>query len=179
MILISTGHHSKRRGACFEGFCEYDEALLWSSEIAHQLSSSICRVVPPGYLRNKVNYINSINDSKLAIEIHFNGAVDSKGNRIGKGSETLYFPGSEKGKAAAEQIQSSISKLFVPDRGVKEGWYRMDKSRGVDYFLAKTRCVAIIIEPEFIHHRELITSNRVEACKRIADTCSDILESWG
>lgn len=179
MILISTGHHSKRRGACFEGFCEYDEALLWASEIVYQLSGkAICRIVPPGYLRNKVNYINSFNDSKLAIEIHFNGATDSEGNRVGKGSETLYCPGSIKGKAVAKIVQASISNVFKPNRGVKEGWYRMDKSRGVDYFLSKTACVAIIIEPEFIHHKDFITNNRIEVCKQIADSCVDILTNW-
>ncbi|KKL45821.1 hypothetical protein LCGC14_2351830, partial [marine sediment metagenome] len=29
MIIIFAGHHPRKPGACFEGFCEHDEALRW------------------------------------------------------------------------------------------------------------------------------------------------------
>jgi len=58
------------------------------------------------------------------------------------------------------------------DRGVKEGYYQMNKAKGVDYILRATNCPAIIIEPEFVQCSENILDKREEACKAIAETLS-------
>ena len=52
--------------------------------------------------------------------------------------------------------------------GVMPGWYRMNKNFGPDFFLKRTHCPSIIIEPEFIHHKDLIVDNREKVCTAIA-----------
>ena len=99
----------------------------------------------------------------------FNAATDSRGTNVGRGSETLYYPGSDKGKALAEACQSALEELFPPNRGAKEGYYRMDPARGPDFFLAKTKCPAVIVEPEFVHRFALITEKRVAAVDKLAN----------
>jgi len=184
MILISTGHHAYKKGANFEGFYEFDEAKIWSSLIAYYIGNNVM-VVPNGVLKEKVDFINSQKDVSIAVEVHFNSAqrkigektiVESDGSevieniyeRIGNGCETLHYPDSVKGIKAAKLVQSAMAKVFKPDRGIKEGYFRMDSANGVDYFLARTNCVSLIIEPEFIHHKDLIQKNRDDCCAVIA-----------
>lgn len=175
MILISAGHHPYRKGASFEGFYEHDEAMFWAVAIVNGLGSK-AMLVPPGLLKNKVAFIND-REVELAIEIHFNSAKDINGNRVGKGSETLYYPGNEKGRRAALTMQARLAPIFAPDRGAKEGWYQMNKDKGPDYFLAKTNCTALIVEPEFIHHKDFIVANRQKGCDVIVQSLTEILET--
>lgn len=153
MILVSAGHNNNAKGACFEGLCEYPLTLIWAKNIVRLINENgiYSEVVPVTSLKNKVKYINNLN-SILAVEIHFN----SDQQRRGHGSETLYYPNSEKGVLAANLIQANLSRIGY-DRGAKEGWYRMDPERGPDYFLAKTQCTSLIIEPEFIHNMRQAT----------------------
>jgi len=168
MILISAGHHPGKRGAHFEDFYEHDEAVLWATLIVHNLGSE-GMLVPADVLRKKVNFINAMRPS-IAMEIHFNSAVDEDGKHVGRGCETLYYPGSVEGKKIADRVQATLANIFPPDRGVKEGWYRMNKDFGPDYFLARTSCASIIIEPEFVHRKDIIETNRIEACAKLAET---------
>lgn len=162
MIFISAGHYPSAPGAKWERFIEYDEAVIWADMICAGIDTSMR--VPTGVLKNKVNFINErIMNGDIAIEIHFNAARDSNNNPIGRGCETLYYPGSEKGKELAELCQTVLAAHYPPDRGVKEGWYRMDPSKGADFFLAKTKCPAVILEPEFVHRSDIIEENREEA----------------
>ncbi len=165
MIMVSAGHHPYRKGASFNGFYEYDEAALWVPEIVRFLNGK-GMAVPAGKLPEKVAFINS-HDADMAVEVHFNSAMIG-GEPIGKGCETLYCPSSARGKALAQQVQDAIAPLFPPSRGIKEGWYQMNKDKGPDYFLVKTKCPAIIVEPEFIHRKEIIQRRRMEACEAIA-----------
>lgn len=185
--LISAGHHASKSGACFEDFCEFDEAAKWAKLIVENLGDSAL-LVPFGFLKDKVSFINARSSDKdtIAIEIHFNSAVvwkddnndgiqqDNEFHHIGHGSETLYYPNSHKGKAAAVTMQQNLSRVFLPNRGAKEGWYRMQKRFGADYFLAKTKCTSLIIEPEFIDNREKITSNRINGCMAISEALLEI-----
>ena len=162
MIFISAGHYPSHPGAKWERFIEHDEAVIWADAICEQLDNSMR--VPTGVLKSKTTFINErVMNNDIAIEIHFNAARDSNDNPIGKGCETLYYPGSDTGKALASLCQAVLAPLFPPDRGIKEGWYRMDKSKGADFFLAKTKCPAVIIEPEFVHRSDIIEDKRVEA----------------
>jgi len=184
MICISAGHHPTKPGACYEGFCEHDEAVRWVDEICSHLGES-CLKVPATTLKEKVAFINA-RMPRAAIEIHFNAArvwedLDKNGiqdvgevRNVGKGALTLYYPGSKNGLTLATAIQGNLETLF--DRhwnGVMEGWYRMNKKFGPDYFLEKTRCPAIIIEPEFIHRKDIIQNKRKEACIAIATTLKE------
>ena len=175
MIYVSAGHHPEKQGACHNGFCEHDEAKKWASLIANHLGHD-GMVVPVGTLKTKVDFINSRtpSDNDVAIEIHFNSAMKD-GVHIGRGSETLYYPGSKRGEEIAAKVQFTLGGIFVPDRGAKEGWYQMNEAKGPDFFLARTRCTAIIIEPDFIHRKAKIESKRDLACEAIAKTLIDVI----
>jgi len=162
MIFISAGHHPGKPGAKFDRFIEHDEACCWIDIMAHKFGEKAI-AVPVGFLKAKVDFINSrMINGDVALEIHFNAAVVD-GKNIGNGCETLYYPGSEKGKALATVCQEALATFFLPSRGVKEGWYRMDPKRGADFFLAQTRCPAVIIEPEFVQNFQKIFDNRDDA----------------
>lgn len=166
MIFVSAGHYPSKPGAAYKGFTEYDEAEIWADKIVEYLDGE-GKLVPTGFLGQKVGFIN-VREPDLAIEVHFNAAVDDNGNNVGRGCETLYFPGSTKGKRLAEIVHEAIAEVFEPDRGVKEGWYRMNPENGPDYFLARTSCPAIIVEPDFIHRKEIIQNGRDACCELIA-----------
>ena len=168
MIFISAGHYPSAPGAKWERFVEHDEAVIWAQKLHEQLPDNSL-LVPTGVLKSKVAFINErIMNGDYALEIHFNAARDGNGNPVGKGSETLYYPGSDTGKSFAILCQSVLAEIFMPDRGVKEGWYRMDPSRGADFFLAKTKCPAVILEPEFVHRAAIIQEQRETAISELA-----------
>jgi len=173
MIFISAGHHPGAPGATFERFIEHDEAVIWSGLMNDSLGES-GTLVPPGTLQSKVDFINSrLLNGDVAIEIHFNAARDKDNLPVGKGCETLYYPGSENGKHLATLCQEALALCFPPSRGVKEGWYRMDPERGADFFLARTKCPAIILEPEFVHRSDLIIENREMAIGLMIDNLKE------
>lgn len=165
MILISAGHYPERPGASYGAFSEHTEAVIWRDILVDMIGGV---AVPSGVLRDKVAFINSKNPD-IAIEIHFNDAVGALGEHVGKGSETLYYPGSTEGLRLSNLVQSELSNVFGPDRGAKEGWYRMEKKYGPDFFLSRTSCVSLIIEPEFVVNAEKIRANRESGCRAIAD----------
>lgn len=181
MILLSAGHHPAKPGACFENFCEHNEAVKWMEEIHQFLGSDVAKKVPTGVLKKKIEFINA-NEPTIAAEIHFNSLQvwnDANANGLvdkgemeykGSGALTLFYPGSSKGKRLATVVQEGMETVFKKHwRGVMEGYYRMDPKYGPDYFLVRTKCPSIIIEPEFIHHREEIESKRADCCTAIAD----------
>lgn len=169
MIFISAGHHATKPGASFNGFSEFDEAELWADLLVEKLGDNSLRV-PSGVLRDKVEFINNRDPvESIAVEIHFNAAVDGDGNNIGRGCETLYYPESKRGQLLAAFCNDALSSIFNPDRGIKEGWYRMNPKNGADFFLAKTKCPAVILEPEFIHRKEIIQVNRESACELLSN----------
>ena len=187
MIFISAGHHEQSRGAKFNGITEFDLTTVWANRIAELLDGR-CFRIPGGRLKDKVKFINNWADKdSLAVEIHFNSAKmwkdlnengiidDGEMVNVGRGSETLYYPGSARGKEAAETVQESLGKIMKPNRGVKEGWYRMNKAAGkADYFLEKTICTALIVEPEFIDNTYSIKDNFDVACHSIANSLLEI-----
>lgn len=165
MIFLSAGHHLDKQGAEFNGITEFSLSQQWVAEIAYILGHN-ARVVPCGVLAEKTRYINSLcARDDIAVEIHFN----SDPSHSGAGCECLYFPGSDNGEKVAKKIQSQLAILFSPDRGIKPGYYRLDKSRGINFFLERTKCTAIIIEPDFIHRLPLIQHQKSAACLAIAN----------
>lgn len=186
MIFLSPGHHPSKPGAVFNGFAEHDEAVRWVECLYAHLASGSAVKVPALPLTQKVPFINSrLTPASIAVEVHFNAAKiwkDENGNdkvdegemvNVGRGCETLFFPGSVEGEELAIAVQTSMAGVLPPNRGVKEGWYRMDPKFGPDYFLEKTKCPSIIIEPEFIHRKELIQTNMERCCAVISDALED------
>lgn len=187
MIYVSAGHHERAQGATWNGHTEWQETMEWRDRIVKASGGMDMIAVPTGTLGQKVAFINA-GQPDLAIEVHFNSAVVN-GKHVGKGCETLYYPGSKKGKILAQNMQDTMLKFFEPDRGIKEGWYRMDRpgvvdyhgdvdgDETIDYFLRKTKCPAVIIEPEFVHNIDLIQYHRVAACTEIAKALLNTLEA--
>lgn len=174
MIFVSAGHHMEAKGAAFKQYNEFDEVKLWQSLIVNYLGDD-AMAVPPGTLKQKTTFINSwsVNSYDIAVEVHLNADPDADrpGDPVARGSETLYFPGSQRGLAVAETIQHDLSAIFPPNRGAKEGYYRMNPANGPDWFLRKTRCTAVIVEPEFIENIEqVVIPKRELACQTIATT---------
>jgi len=175
MIAVSAGHYPAAPGAVYEGFVEHDHAVKWADKVTELLKEQGYKVtrIPTGHLQDKVHHVNE-SGAKLAIEIHFNS--DAKHNA--HGCVTLYCPGSHKGERLASLVQSGLSSFFPPNRGVKEGWYRLDPSRGPDYFLSHTVPPAIIVEPEFVENANKIEANFEVACKMIADGLIDAYKEF-
>jgi len=185
MILISAGHHEAAQGAKWHGHTEWPEACIWRDMII-ELIPDVAHPVPSNKLRDKVEFINYAEPAG-AIEIHFNSAKVG-GKHVGNGCETLIYPGSHRGMMLAEHVQAAMVNIFPPNRHIKEGWHRMDRpgvvdyqgdvdgDEKIDYFLRSTTCPAIIIEPEFIHHIQLIQEKRKAACAAIATAILNFLE---
>lgn len=167
MIIIFAGHHPAAPGASYNGFAEHDEAVRWIDLIDAYLDPTICIKGPVGALTMKTNFVNK-RQPRIAMDLHFNAAVNAEGEHVGRGSETLYYPGSKLGKSVADFVQTRLCTVCPPDRGIKEGYYRMDPKFGPDWFLARTSCPAIIVEPDFIHRKEEIQRARTAACEAIA-----------
>ena len=171
IIALSVGHHADAQGAVYRGTTEYALALQWIPHIASLIPYPTHIVT--GTLKQKVKEINDLDEAVMAIELHFNSAKEDddslQGWRyIGKGSETLYYPKSLTGMSLAMNVQKRLGEIMQPSRGIKEGWYRMNPENGADFFLARTKCPAIIVEPEFIHRQPQIHDNATAACSAIA-----------
>jgi N-acetylmuramoyl-L-alanine amidase len=186
MIFISAGHHEKSQGAKYKDVTEYILTTKWADLIALLLGDKGIRV-PNGTLKQKMKFINGMNfDNAIAVEIHFNSAKlwkdlnkngiidDNEMINVGRGSETLYCPGSKEGERIARIVQSAVGSLFKPDRGIKPGYYQMNPKKGPDFFLEQTNCPALIIEPEFIDNLDVINQNMNAACHLIASTLLDL-----
>lgn len=169
-IALSAGHHPSSPGACHAGKCEHELAAVWCQLIATELINEVeLFYVPTGSLRDKVAAINKA-QCDIAIEIHFNACGDCGAF----GSETLHCPGSTNGISLAMAIQSAmVGATHTKDRGIKEGWYKMKKKNGPDYFLSATNCTAVILEPEFIEQYHRVENDADTICKAIANAIKD------
>ena len=187
VVGISAAHHPRRSGADFCGFCEHNESRIWTKLVKEALEKAGVEVheAPIGGLRNKVDWLN-LRKPDVSLEIHFNGSL----NPQVQGCETLYHPGSKLGFILAKLVHKAYQpEMDNNDRGVKEGWYRMDRPMVIDYpgdvdgdekpdyFLAKTNCPALILEPDFIAQVRNITDKRYAACEKIAAGILTYLET--
>jgi hypothetical protein len=191
-VAISAGHHPAKQGAVWHGVTEFDETQYWQDEIIRQLETENKKrahgveIIPEriGWngLTRKVREINQL-ECNLAIEVHFNAC----GDPTVRGCETLYFPGSEAGLAAGIVIQNPLAAAMqTKSRGVKPGWYRMDRPGVVDfygdedgdempdYFLRATNCTSLILEPEFLSQIEYIRLRRKAGCFAIAKAITSL-----
>lgn len=187
VVGLSYAHYPEAKGAQYKGFSEHPESIVWAMIIKHELEKQGYTVVvaPVGRLPQKVAWLNKQNP-EVSIEVHFNGSSNAAVN----GCETLFYPGSKKGRALAAVVHNRYSKkMGNNNRGVKEGWYRMDVPDQIDfdgdingderpdYFLERTNCPALIIEPEFISRIHNITTKRCEAATAIALGIMEYIEA--
>lgn len=193
-LILSAGHNPDKRGASWEGQSEYDHTSKWVDYIAERirvLGYPVTKIATGG-LTKKVHEVNtwvtSTSMSNIAVELHFNSA----GKTYIEGNETLYYPGSVNGMALAESFNSAFVERAMPyierDRGVKEGWYRMDRPGVIDfygdedgdempdYFLRKTRCPALILEPLFMCQVVKIGGNWTNVAESVALSLIDIIQ---
>lgn len=172
-IFLSAGHHPSAPGAHNGDFIEHFEAVKWIDKINEMLKSKNIKtiVVPTGTLKSKVEFINiHSNRGDIAIELHFNSNVNARG------SETLYCPGSINGEKLALIMQKHLSTVFLPDRGIKEGYYQGDKAGNKKlYFLIKSSPVALILEPEFVFNKDKIIDNFESGCESIVNAICEMI----
>jgi len=187
--FISAGHNKNSQGASFGEFTEFTETLYWAKKIVAHIGDDAI-LVPSGKLSEKVAFINdNIDGDSIAAEIHFNsakiwedlnkdGIVDEdEMKNVGRGALTLHYPNSKTGISLATDIQNTMKPFYGTHwNGVMAGYYRMNPKNKVDYFLSETHCPAIIIEPEFIHHKDLIHEHREVACFNIAQTLMEFIQ---
>lgn len=188
-VVISVAHNAKDKGASWDGLAEFDESMRWSEIVASALNQSgiSTGLIVGNGLTQKVKDVNILN-AMLAVEIHFN----ANGGGPASGCETLYAPGSVKGKAYASILQRHVcAALKNKDRGIKEGWYKMDRpgikdfpgdvdgDETIDYFLRATNCPALILEPEFIERGSSIKSSRITGPAAIVAGIREIINGPG
>jgi len=92
-------------------------------------------------VRDKIPLINSRN-AELSIEIHHNA---NKSEKI-RGAEVIYHPNSKQGKKAAKCVLDALKFEGFTTRGIFEGYYRYDKSKGFFAWTAKLWKPSIIVE---------------------------------
>jgi N-acetylmuramoyl-L-alanine amidase len=186
IVGVSAGHNSADPGSSLGPTTERSITERWADKICRALGArwGIATVAPPNaHLSTKVEYFNRTRPEAI-VEIHFNANIPVTG------CETLYFPGSSAGRRLASKVHKAYSPFTSNrDRGVKEGWFRMDapgiKEHAQDvegdeqplYLLKRTRAPTIIIEPEFISQMENILAMEDKVCQAIAYGLNDYLRN--
>ena len=145
-VVIDPGHGGKDPGSNAYGLVEKHLTL----DLAHRLQRILnSRGVTTTLTRTSDEFISLEDRAKMAntsaktifISLHFNAHTDRS---IG-GTETLYWPGSEKGRELASYIQSELGRRLVTrNRGFKPERLKV---------LEKTRCTAALVECGFISNR--------------------------
>jgi len=150
-IAVSIGHHPERPGYSTDKTSEYQEMCVVAGYLVQALQKHgyMAFLIGSRPLDQKVAQVNNISGkADCAIELHLNAAG-------GVGFETLYMPGSKKGKSLAQSVNGSMGEyLGSRNRGVKAGYYQMNPNNEPDYFLRATNCPAIITEAYFLDNNE-------------------------
>lgn len=166
-VAIAAGHCPPDFGAVSQGYFEFKEVVriaIYVTDILHE--RCICSVMEYyGSLRRKVRGINRIMPD-VAVEIHLNAAHDTSAH----GCEVLHF----KNSASAINLAQCIQDELVRDVELSDRKIKSDRSlRRYLYFLRKTRCPAVIIEPLFITNAKdrvlLRNGGHMKLAKEIAD----------
>lgn len=127
---------------------------LQEAEIARKISLHVSNMLLAVGYQTKIVQLDSLTDictqandwgADLFVSIHCNGFTDSAAN----GTETLYYPGSIKGRKLAAYINNQITKNItvngrpITNRGAKEDVRGLGVLRGTD-------CPAVLVETAFI-----------------------------
>ena len=156
IVCLDPGHGGRDSGATYKDLVEKTLNTLLAAEIATILSPKhgvyITRIGVDAYMRNggRVRYANSIN-ADVFISVHHNASSSHKGN----GFEVLHYPYSRNGiKLASALVRKVCGSWNIKCRGIKPGYYRGDKSRGILSVLSKTKMPAILLEAFFVDGSE-------------------------
>lgn len=145
-VVIDPGHGGKDPGSNAYGLVEKDLTLDLALRLQKILTS---KGITTTLTRTTDEFISLEDRAKMAnssaktifISLHFNGHTDRS---IG-GTETLYWPGSEKGRELASYIQSELGRRLVTrNRGFKPERLKV---------LEETRCTAALVECGFLSNR--------------------------
>jgi len=157
IIVLDPGHGGRDPGATADGINEKNLNLRITARLFILLKNLGFKVKmtrsDDRYLSlgDRVKIANNVK-ADIFISIHCNAAISNKANGI----ETLYYPGSDKGKILAKEIQNTlIDKLNRTDRGIK--------TRPDLFVLKYTSMPAVLIECGFItnaEERKLLTADR-------------------
>lgn len=150
VFVLDSGHGPNGRGsnhlgACYHGLIE--AALTWETgqRLRHAIPTMNGWLYPTRptpwdtpSLAERCALANQVK-AQLFLSIHYNAVKDPEP----RGIETLYYPGSTKGKLVAAAFQGAlIRQTGATDRGLKE--------RGDLAVLKGTRCPAVLVELGFI-----------------------------
>lgn len=157
IVVIDPGHGGRDPGATADGINEKDLNLRIAARLYILLKNLGFKVKMTRSddrylsLEDRVKIANDVN-ADIFISIHCNAASSYKANGI----ESLYYPGSDKGKILAKEIQNTIiDKLNRTDRGIK--------TRPDLFVLKYTSMPTVLVECGFItnaEERKLITADR-------------------
>jgi len=153
IVCIDAGHGGKDPGATYKHLIEKDLNLILAEEIAKAIRIdgthiAILTRAADVHTTNttRIEYANRMK-AHVFISIHHNASSSHKAN----GVEILHCPHSRIGIKMASALCNKICKnWFIKCRGVKLGYYRGDKSKGVLSVLKKTKMPAILLEAFFI-----------------------------
>ncbi len=101
----------------------------------------------------KVDEVNAVGPD-IALEMHCNAGPASANYR-----EVIYYPGSSKGKRAAELIAEALTDKFPNERPCKARANSVAADKHLMYFLDKTRVPSVLVEGFFLTnqgHRDLL-----------------------
>jgi len=203
-IALCPGHKHSAKGAVNKKYNlnEYDEGSIIVEHMATQLRDLGHNVtVIDGGLTHKVDTINS-GGFDLAIDYHHNADADhldpnDYDDTRGTGSMVMYCPkaktygepepGSTR-RSQANTVSASIaSSLGIRDLKGRPGWYwgqnslSNGKPTKKDYFLRKTTCPSLILEPGYIDNNKFaktwLVSKRHEELATAA--VKALLEAFG
>lgn len=147
-VAIIAGHGLKYPGAVNSrlGLNEHEIVQQIVHHCGDQLNSrGVNWVSCNGSLFDKVELCNVL-EVDLAVEVHLNSVRDST---IG-GAEVLIANLNSRSGPIAQQIQENLVELGLKDRGVKVGYFRGNRKKGLLYFLRMTKMPAIIVECFFL-----------------------------
>lgn len=105
------------------------------------------------YLPLKVDEVNAVGPD-IALEMHLNSGPSTANYR-----EVIYYPGSAKGKRAAELIAEALTDKFPNERPCKARANSVAADKHMMYFLDKTTVPSVLVEGFFLtnkDHRELL-----------------------
>lgn len=175
-IFINAGHSKNGNpdpGCCYNGLKEYDLAARIAKSLEEKLIANGFSVEnyqqtgsnDANIQLNSVAHLANRSKADIFISIHMNGF----NKESAKGTETLYHPGSQKGKKIANCINDELIKPFenysLTNRGIKED------SRGLAV-LKYTNMPAVLTEIGFISNKEeanFISTNINKIAQRLCN----------
>ena len=147
-VAIIAGHGLNDQGAVNSrlGLNEHEVVQQIVHDCVDRLNANgINWISCNGSLHDKVELCNVL-EVDLVVEVHLNSVRDST---VG-GAEVLVANLNSRSVPIAKRIQTSLIELGLKDRGVKVGYFRGNRKKGLLYFLRMTKMPAIIVECFFL-----------------------------